>query len=49
MLDRERTPWYPTMRLLRCRAADDWSELLQRAARLLTKSAFARDFQMHAA
>jgi hypothetical protein len=49
MLDRERTPWYPTMRLLRCRAADDWSELLQRAARLLTTAAFARDFQMHAA
>jgi hypothetical protein len=37
------------MRLLRCRAADDWSELLQRVARLLTTAAFARDFQTHAA
>jgi Tfp pilus assembly protein PilF len=49
MLDRERTPWYPTMRLLRCRATDNWSELLQRAARLLTTAAFSRDFQMRAA
>jgi hypothetical protein len=49
MLDRESTPWYPSMRLLRCRAADDWSELLQRAARLLTGAAFSGDFQMRAA
>jgi hypothetical protein len=49
MLDRENTPWYPSMRLLRCRAADDWSELLQRAARLLTTAAFSRDFQRRAA
>jgi hypothetical protein len=49
MLDRESTPWYPTMRLLRCRAADNWSELVQRAARLLTTAAFSGDFQMRAA
>jgi hypothetical protein len=49
MLDRENTPWYPSMRLLRCRAADNWSELLQRAARLLTTAVFSRDFQMRAA
>jgi hypothetical protein len=49
MLDRESTPWYPTMRLLRCRAADNCSELVQRAARLLTTAAFSRDFQMRAA
>jgi Tetratricopeptide repeat len=40
MLDRETTPWYPTMRLLRCRAADRWSELLQRTARCLTSAVF---------
>jgi tetratricopeptide (TPR) repeat protein len=44
MLDRESTPWYPTMRLLRCRAADNWTELLQRTARLLTSATFTRDF-----
>jgi hypothetical protein len=44
MLDRESTPWYPTMRLLRCRAADNWSELLERTARLLTSATFTRDF-----
>jgi ADP-heptose:LPS heptosyltransferase len=49
MLDRETTPWYPTMRLLRCRAADDWTELLQRTARLLTSATFSRDFQVRAA
>ncbi len=43
MLDRETTPWYPTMRLLRCRAADQWSELLQRTARRLTSAAFTRE------
>jgi tetratricopeptide (TPR) repeat protein len=43
MLDRETTPWYPTMRLLRCRAADDWTELLRRTARLLTSVTFSRE------
>jgi hypothetical protein len=49
MLDRETTPWYPTMRLLRCRTADNWTALLQRTARLLTSAAFSRDFQVRAA
>lgn len=49
MLDRETTPWYPTMRLLRCRSADNWTELLPRAARLLTSTAFSREFQSRAA
>lgn len=49
MLDRETTPWYPTMRLLRCRSADNWPELLQRAARQLTSAAFSRDFELRAA
>jgi tetratricopeptide (TPR) repeat protein len=49
MLDRETTPWYPTMRLLRCRAADNWTEILQRTARLLTAASFSRDFRTSAA
>jgi hypothetical protein len=31
------------MRLLRCRTTDGWSELLQRAARLLTAATFSRE------
>ncbi len=43
MLDQETTPWYPTMRLLRCRAADQWSDLIQRTARRLTSVVFTRE------
>jgi Tfp pilus assembly protein PilF len=43
MLDSETTPWYPSMRLLRCQRPDDWSELLRRAARRLTAATFSRD------
>jgi hypothetical protein len=43
MLDRETTPWYPTMRLLRCQSVDSWTALLQRTARLLTSATFSRD------
>jgi tetratricopeptide (TPR) repeat protein len=42
MLDSEATPWYPTMRLLRSHTLDDWSPLMQRAARLLTEATFSR-------
>jgi ADP-heptose:LPS heptosyltransferase len=49
MLDRDRTPWYRTMRLLRCRTADNWTELLQRTARLLTSATFSRDLLNDAA
>jgi len=42
MLERETTPWYPTMRLLRSRGLEGWPELLQRTARLLTAATFAR-------
>ena len=49
MLDRETTPWYPTMRLLRCRAADQWGELLQRTARRLTSAVFTRELLPSAA
>jgi tetratricopeptide (TPR) repeat protein len=40
MLDRESTPWYPTMRLLRCRSAGDWADLMRRTARLLAATTF---------
>jgi tetratricopeptide (TPR) repeat protein len=43
MLDGETTPWYPSIRLLRCQAADNWTELLQRTARLLTSGTFSRE------
>jgi tetratricopeptide (TPR) repeat protein len=40
MLERESTPWYPTMRLLRCRSAGDWPDVMRRTARLLATAAF---------
>jgi hypothetical protein len=43
MLDRETTPWYPTMRLLRCRTPDGWTDLLQRTSRQLTEATFSRE------
>ena len=41
MLEGETTPWYPTMRLLRCRTLDGWPELMLRTARLLTEAIFS--------
>jgi tetratricopeptide (TPR) repeat protein len=35
MLDREDSPWYPTMKLFRQKQRADWSELFDRAAREL--------------
>jgi len=32
LLDREDSPWYPTMRLFRQRRAGDWAEVLERVA-----------------
>jgi tetratricopeptide (TPR) repeat protein len=40
MQDSDATPWYPTMRLWRCRSAGEWSDVLRRAARLLAATAF---------
>lgn len=34
-LDREDTPWYPTMRLFRCTRSGDWDEVLERVSREL--------------
>ena len=48
-VDGEKTPWYPSMRLLRCRGPDHWSELLRRAARQLTAASFSRDLLCGAA
>ncbi len=35
LLDRDDTPWYPTMRLFRQRAPGDWSELVERVTAAL--------------
>ncbi len=40
MLESESTPWYPTMRLLRCRSAGDWPDLMRRVGRLLATTTF---------
>jgi tetratricopeptide (TPR) repeat protein len=40
MLETETTPWYPTMRLVRCRLAGDWPDVMRRTARLLAAAAF---------
>jgi Flp pilus assembly protein TadD len=37
MLEREDSPWYPTMRLLRQQRAGDWDEVITRVARELEK------------
>lgn len=39
MLDREDSPWYPTMRLFRQRARGDWDEVIARVATALTEQA----------
>jgi ADP-heptose:LPS heptosyltransferase len=38
MLDREDSPWYPTLRLFRQSRLDDWSELFSRVAAALAQS-----------
>jgi hypothetical protein len=35
MIDRDDTPWYPTMRLFRCAAGDDWRRTIARVTREL--------------
>ena len=37
MLDREDSPWYPTMRIFRQRSPGDWDEVISRAAAELRK------------
>ena len=41
MLEGDTTPWYPTMRLFRCARPDAWSDIMKRAARLLTEASFS--------
>jgi ADP-heptose:LPS heptosyltransferase len=36
MLDREDSPWYPTLRLFRQARLDDWQELISRVATALS-------------
>lgn len=43
MLEREDTPWYPTMRLLRAGAGDDWFELYNRIAKDIAVLAQEKD------
>jgi hypothetical protein len=35
MLEREDTPWYPTMRLFRQRRPGDWAEVVERVTEAL--------------
>ena len=37
LLEREDSPWYPTMRLFRQRRAGDWGEVFERMAKLLPR------------
>ena len=37
MLDREDSPWYPTLRLFRQARLDDWHEVVVRAASVLSR------------
>lgn len=39
LLDRADSPWYPSMRLFRQRAAGEWAEVFERVARELTRPA----------
>lgn len=41
LLDRDDSPWYPTMRLFRQRKAGDWADVMQRIARALREVAGA--------
>jgi ADP-heptose:LPS heptosyltransferase len=41
LLDREDSPWYPTVRLFRQRARGDWSDVIDRAAQALCSWAAA--------
>ncbi len=43
MLDREDTPWYPTLRIFRQSRLDDWSELFNRVADALARWQPGRD------
>jgi hypothetical protein len=45
LLDRDDSPWYPTMRLYRQRAPGDWDEVIARVAADLAAraSAHSRD------
>ena len=38
LLDRDDTPWYPTMRLFRQRQPGNWSEVFERIADALRKN-----------
>jgi ADP-heptose:LPS heptosyltransferase len=37
LIDREDSPWYPTMRLFRQRTSGDWAEVIDRVAKSLVE------------
>jgi ADP-heptose:LPS heptosyltransferase len=41
MLEREDSPWYPTMRLFRQKSAGDWDEVFERVREELEKASMA--------
>lgn len=43
MLEREDTPWYPTMRLFRQRQRNNWQDVLENVARALVTAVQERD------
>jgi hypothetical protein len=49
MADREDSPWYPTMRLLRQRRAGDWAGLIRRVASELTERNCGAGFSLRSA
>ncbi len=42
MVDREDSPWYPTMRLFRQSKRDDWDDAIQRAVAAMSLLASTR-------
>ena len=49
LLDREDSPWYPTMRLFRQAVADDWTGVIERVGAELNRLLSARDPSSHPA
>jgi hypothetical protein len=46
LLDRDDSPWYPSMRLFRQKASGDWNGVLERLELELTTLILAGDFSL---
>jgi hypothetical protein len=46
LLDREDTPWYPTMKLFRQQKPHDWPEVISRLAAAITAPAHAPEQEL---